>query len=309
MIFKDLKMDMGIVSFMAYPEMTANEEKYIEKIRSIASDEFFSFIEICHVENPQTRQKVKDILDISNIRVGFDAHTVILPNNLNINSSNDDDRKNAVKVLKTLIDEAYFFNAEGLTLLSGFKPSGDSVRQEIKNAVESIKELCSYALSKADELQVGSIDIVVETFDDREYAKNRLIGPTNIAVDFAGQVKKDFSNFGLLLDLSHLPILEEDFNNSLNIAKDYIKHIHIGNCILKDRQHPAFGDNHPRFCVKNGENDIKVLADFIRALISTGYFKKPGSTVIFEVKPLYGEDPDLTIAGSKRAFLRALNLV
>jgi len=309
MNFKEFNIDLGIVSFMAYPEMTSDEDKYLEKIKRIVSDEFFSFIEICHVENVSARQMIKDILEIANIRVGFDAHTVILPKNLSINTLNEQERENAVKILKTLIDEAYFFNAEGLTILSGFKPAKEDMDLEIKKAIESIKSLCAYSKLKAEELQARTLDIVVETFDDREYAKNRLIGPTEVAVKLAREVEKDFDNFGLLLDLSHLPILEENFIESLKLAKDHIKQIHIGNCILKDKNHPAFGDNHPRFGVKDGENDIAVLASFIKALKNIGYFEKPGSTIIFEVKPLGGEDPDLTVAGSKRAFLRALNSI
>ncbi|MBM3707718.1 MAG: TIM barrel protein [Actinobacteria bacterium] len=309
MIFNKFNADMGIVSFMAYPEMTKDENIYLKKIRSIASDEFFSFIEVCHIEDQKIRQEVKNILEISNIRVGFDAHTVILPNNLSINSSKDEERERVVKILKSLIDEAYYLNAEGFTLLSGLKPEKGNMELELKKAIESVKELCSYSLLKANELQARPVDVVIETFDDREYAKNRLIGPTGVAVNLAKEIKKDFDNFGLLLDLSHIPILEENFIESLNLAKDFIKHIHIGNCILKDKSHPAFGDNHPRFGIQNGENDIKILADFIKALINIGYLKKPGNTIIFEVKPLSGEDPEITVAGSKRAFLRALNLV
>ena len=163
------------------------------------------------------------------------------------------------------------------------------------------------AMQLSRELNLKPLDIIVETFDDREYAKNRLIGPTNLAVSFAKEIKTDFNNFGLLLDLSHIPILEEDFVESLKIAKDFIKHIHIGNCILKDKDHPAFGDNHPRFGIVNGENDMAVLTDFIKALIEIDYFKKAGATLIFEVKPLPGEDPELTIAGSKRFLSRVLN--
>lgn len=309
MFFKDFNTDIGIVSFMAYPEMIKNESIYLEKIESIISDGFFNFVEICHIDNLETRKKVKNILEIANIRVGFDAHTVILAKNLSINTVEDRTRYETLKILKVLIDEAYYFNSEVFTLLSGFKPVKKNIELEIKKAVDSIKDLCNYSVYKSKELNVKPLDIIVETFDDKEYAKNRLIGPTNLAVDFAKEIKTDFNNFGLLLDLSHISILEEDFAKSLKIAKDFIKHIHIGNCILKDKDHSAFGDNHPRFGIVNGENDMDTLADFIKALIEIDYFKKIGSTLIFEVKPLPGEDPELTITGSKRFLSKALNYI
>ena len=309
MILKDFGIDIGIVSFMAYPEIVKEEELVEEKIKKIVSDDFFSFIEIAHINDVNIRAKVRDVLEISNIRIGFDAHPQILSDSLSINTLDENKRNSALEFFKELIDEAYFMNAEGFTILSGLKPDKKDIENELETAVNSVKELCRYSVLKAKELGRKPVDIIIETFDDKEFAKNRLIGPTDIAVNFAHQIKKEYDNFGLLLDLSHLPILGENFIESLNKAKEFIKHIHIGNCIIKDKSHPAFGDNHPRFCVAGGENDIDILASFIKALVMIGYFEKPNSTLIIEVKPLPGEDPDLTVAGSKRALLRAFNMI
>lgn len=307
MFFKDYQTDVGIVSFMAYPEITKDEQTVEEKIKKIVTDDFFSFIEIAHINDKEIRNKVKKILEIANIRIGFDAHTMILQNSLSINDRDNDKRQKTIQILKELIDEAYYMNSEGFTLLSGFKPDINDMENELVLAVDSVKELCSYSITKSKELNKKPIDIIVETFDDKEYAKNRLIGPTKMAVEFAKKIRADFENFGLILDLSHLPILGEDSNQSLIQAREFIKHIHIGNCIIKNKSHPAYGDNHPRFCIDGGENDIDVLAYFIKSLIGIGYFKKPGNTLIIEVKPLQDEDSDLVVAGSKRALLAAIS--
>jgi len=307
MFFKGYQTDVGIVSFMAYPEITKDEKSAEEKIKKIVTDDFFSFIEIAHINDREIRSNVKKILEISNIRIGFDAHTMILQNNLSINDRDNDKRMEAVRILKELIDEAYYMGSEGFTMLSGFKPDINNMENELTLAVDSVKALCDYSIKKSNELNKKPIDIIVETFDDKEYAKNRLIGPTKMAIEFAKKIRTDFENFGLILDLSHLPILGENFDQSLRQAREFIKHIHIGNCIIKDKNHPAFGDNHPRFCIDGGENDIDVLASFIKSLIGIDYFKIPGSTLIIEAKPLQDEDSDLVVAGSKRALLAAVS--
>lgn len=309
MYIKKINSDIGIVSFMTYPEIVSDENAIIEKILKITSDDFFSFIEICHIENNQIREKVKNILEISNMRVGFDAHPDILSKNLNINSRDKELINITLNELKKLIDEAYYMGAEGFTILSGFKPDTGYFSVEVEIAINSLKVLCEYAIKKSKELGVKPIDIVIETFDDKEYAKNRLIGPTKLAVSVAEKVNTEYKNFGLLLDLSHMPILGEDFGASLMLAKNYIKHIHIGNCIIKDISHPVFGDNHPRFGILGGENSINTLSFFINALKKINYFNRKNNTLIFEVKPIKGEDSDLTLAGSKRALIRALNLL
>ncbi|MCL5069910.1 MAG: sugar phosphate isomerase/epimerase [Actinobacteria bacterium] len=307
MFFKDYQTDIGVVSFMAYPEIIKDEQSAEEKIKKLVSDEFFSFIEIAHINDEEIRKNVKKILEISNIRIGFDAHTVILSNNLSINDRDNDKRQEAVKILKELIDEAYYMGSEGFTILSGFKPDINNIEHELILAVDSVKVLCDYSIKKSNELNKKPIDIIIETFDDKEYAKNRLIGPTKMAVEFAKEIRADFENFGLVLDLSHLPILGENFDQSLKQAREFIKLIHIGNCIIKNKNHPAFGDNHPRFCIDGGENNIDVLASFIKSLIGINYFKVPGNTLILEVKPLSDEDSDVTVAGSKRALLAAIS--
>ena len=306
---KKINSDIGIVSFMAYPEIVSDENTIIDRISKIALDDFFSFIEICHIENSQIREKVRNILEVSNMRIGFDAHPNILSKNLNINSRDKEFLNISLIEFKNLIDEAYYMGAEGFTILSGFKPDKEYFSEEVKIATASLKVLCEYAIKKSKELGVGLIDIVIETFDDKEYAKNRLIGPTELAVSVAEKVTAEYKNFGLLLDLSHLPILGEDFETSLRLAKNYIKHIHVGNCIIKDKSHPAFGDNHPRIGICGGENDINTIGSFINALEKIDYFNRKNNTLIFEVKPIKGEDSDLTLAGSKRVLNRALNLL
>ena len=57
----------------------------------------------------------------------------------------------------------------------------------------------------------------------------------------------------------------------------------MGNCILKDRSHRAYGDQHPRFGVNGGENDVDQLRDFFETLFAEGVLKN-NSTVKAESK-------------------------
>ena len=305
-LINNFNADIGIVSFMAYPYILRNEKCFEESVLKIVSDNFFSLIEITHIEDTLIRKRVKELLEISNIRVSFCAHPYIFSNNLNINSSDDSERKNSINKLKVLIDEAYYMGSENFIILSGPKPSKECLKKEIGKIILSISELCEYSVYKSKKFKNKKLDIILETFDDKSFAKNRLIGPTNTAVSVAKEIVRRNKNFGLLLDLSHLPILGEDFRDSLKKSVEYLKHIHIGNCILKDKKHVAFGDEHPRICIQKGEIFIPDLTIFIKALKEIGYFRNPNNALSFEVKPLKGEDPDLIIAGSKRALLRAI---
>ena len=299
--------DIGIVSFMAYPQIVSGEGPVLESVTKIASDTFFSLIEITHVSSDEIRNGLKKIIDLSNMRVYFDAHPYMFANKLNINSQNEDERNKSVESLKKLMDEAYFMGTESFVFLSGPKPDDKYFKIEFEKLLISIKELCKYSEDKAKEFLSKPLDIIIETFDDKAFAKNRLIGPTDISVELAEEITKYHKNFGLLLDLSHLTILGEDYYEALNKASKFIKHIHIGNCIISDENHQAYVDEHPRFCIKQGEIFIKELSEFIKILDETGYFDKNTNAISsFEVKPIEKEESDLIIAGSKRALINAL---
>jgi len=300
------KTDIGIVSFMAYPEIGQGKGPVVQSIKKIAADPFFSLIEIAHIEDAIIREEVKKILTASSIRVSFGAHPAIFGQKLNMNSADDKIRDKSVDILQRLIDEAYQMNAESFVFVSGPRSTEASLESQLEMIKLSIDKLCSYSLKKAKEYGKDLIDMILETFDHKPFAKNRLIGPTDIAVELAKSIRVKHKNFGLLLDLSHLPILGEDYRDSLLKAKEYIKHIHIGNCILKDKDHIAYGDEHPRFCIDKGEIFTGQLAGFIKTLDKIGYLLDPKNAISFEVKPLKGEDPDITIAGSKRVLLSAL---
>ena len=80
--------------------------------------------------------------------------------------------------------------------------------------------------------------ISLEAFDDK-IDKKCLIGPTPRAVELAERVRQQVANFGLTIDLSHLPLLKES-------PSEFLIHAHAGNCMIADTQDPAYGDMHPR---------------------------------------------------------------
>ena len=308
MIQDKFRSDIGIVSFMAYPEISSGKGPIEQSIKKIASDPFFSLIEITHIGDEDTRLRVKKILKSSNMRTSFGAHPIIFGSKLDINSGNHEIRNKSVDILKKLIDEAYQMDAESFVFVSGPKSAEASLKSQLKLIKISIDGLCSYNLRVAKDYGKNPMDMILETFDQKPFAKNRLIGPTDISIELARNIKEKFNNFGLLLDLSHLPILGEDYKDSLVKAKEHINHIHIGNCILKDSNHAAYGDEHPRFCIEKGEICVEELAGFLKILNEVGYLSSLKNAVSFEVKPLKGEDPDITIAGSKRVLLKAIKI-
>jgi sugar phosphate isomerase/epimerase len=286
-------MKVGIVQLMAFPDGDT-----LASIRKIAEDPFFGAIEIASIPD-DIRAEVSRILEAGKLVVGYVAQATILAHKLDLNSLIPQQREAAISRIKSAIDEAYSLGASQLSVLSGPVPTVDKREQARELLVDSLTQLCGYAQSK------GDLRIALEIFD-RDYDKKCLIGPTEEGVQVAREVRRHYPNFGLMIDLSHLPLLKESADQAIKAARDYLVHVHIGNCVLKDKNHPVYGDKHPRFGLAGGENDVEQVRLFLKALMEIGYIGEGKQNVVaFEVKPLEGESPEVVVANAKRTLLEA----
>jgi sugar phosphate isomerase/epimerase len=218
----------------------------------------------------------------------------LLVNQLNINSPDAVHRQEAIDAVKAGIDQGEELGAPGCALLSGADPGNESREEGLDLLVDSLRQLCDYAGGK-------SMDIVLETFDRLPFGKNCIIGPNALAVEVSNRLRREYPNFGLMLDLSHFPLQGEGTAYSLNIARDHIVHMHVGNCVMNNPDHPAYGDNHPRFGCEDGENDVPEVVEFLKELLNIGYLDPEKRPILsFEVAPMAGESSEVIIANAKR---------
>ena len=284
----------GIVHFMAYPVLLG-EGPILETLKRMVNDDFFEEVEITWIKDREIRKKAQQMLETSGVEVKYGAQPRLLSQKLDLNSLDDNERSKAVQEIKEAVDDAVDLGIYDIGILSGKHPGEEDKVAAMDQLENSLNELCAYAGEK-------SATIALEVFD-KEIDKKCLIGQAADAREIASRVTARHSNFGLLVDLSHIPLLGESPAEALRPVAQYVRHIHIGNCYMKDTNDPAYGDLHPRFGYPGGENDVDEIVSFLQELFHIGYLKKDGSArgiVAFEVKPVGDEDPDLVIANSKR---------
>lgn len=295
-------MKVGIIHFMAYPETMKGDGPVFETVKKILDDDYFNAIEISWIKDEYVRRKVKEYAETAHVTVAYGAQPRLLTTGYDLNSSDEAMRRKAVDTIKEGVDEAYSLGAGGIAFLSGKYP-GEAKKAEAMDLLsKSIGEICDYATQK------GSMRVELEVFD-RDVDKKSLIGPANDALAFARMVKPKHDNFGLIVDLSHLPLLRETPEQALITVKDYITHIHIGNAVV-EKGNKAYGDTHPRFGIAGGQNDVEELKHFLKVLFDIGYLNgKTRPIVSFEVKPLPGESSEAVIANAKRTLNEAWALL
>lgn len=296
---------VGIVHCMAFPETASGEGPILETMERILGDDYFTAIELASIKDASVRDKAAQMLATAQVDVIFAGQPALLSQKLSLNALDDSERNKAVEQCKRSVDEAYQLGARIMALLAGPDPGERQRAKATELLIDSLKQICAYAQEQGKDYPLA---ISLETFD-RDYDKRSLIGPTKEASAAVAAVKEHYSNIGLLIDLSHQPLIGEPIHNMVIDSIDHLIHVHIGNCVIRDKSHLSYGDQHPPFGIPGSEIGVEQVKKFLEALIYAGYFKKNTPTsmpvVSFEVKPRPGESSAVVIANAKRTLNEA----
>lgn len=293
---------VGLIAFMAYPEIIKGESpNTVEIIEKIACDDYFDAIEVSWIKDENMRIQSAKILETSHLTVCYGAQPRLLTTGLNANHVIEDERIKAENTLLEAIDEAYELGSKGIAFLAG-KWEPQTKQESFNQLLKTTRNLCDYAKTK-------DMFVELEVFD-YDIAKSSLIGPAPLAKQFAEQMRTTHNNFGLMIDLSHIPMTYETPSFVVRTLRPYITHFHIGNTVCSNNSDEGYGDEHQRFGFPGGSNDVDEVVEFLRVLKDEGFFNSKDPYVLsFEVKPWKDENPDIVVANAKRVLNRAWALL
>ena len=293
-------MKPGLVHFKAFPELMQSHATYVETLRTICEDDFWTAVEIGPCKDTRDRDIARKMLAVSHLTVAYATQPTAFPMKLNPHAFDPAERKRVLHIIKKCVDEAYEFGASFFRISSGKDP-GDEKRPEAKKYfIDFLYEICRYTK------QHGDMVVTLKIFD-RDIEKEFLIGHFADAAEVARPVADEFDNFGLLSDLSHFPLLKEKPEKAIPLVKDFFLHFHIGNCVVEDRKHFLYGDLQPRFGVPGGSLDTKDVCHYFKVLLKHGLLNKDNPPIVSaEVRPLLAEETSaLIIANTKRVIREA----
>jgi len=293
---------VGLIAFMAYPDLLRGEApNTLKLLKKIAVDDYFDAVEVTWIKDAETRAKAASMLEQSHLCVCYAAQPRLLTTGMNANHLDEAERAKAEATLIEAVDEAQELGSQGIAFLSG-KWEQATLKESYMQLLKTTRNVCEYAKTK-------DIFVELEVFDF-DIAKASLIGPAPLAAKFAADVRCTHSNFGLLIDLSHIPMCYESTQFVVQTLRPYLTHFHIGNTVCCDPAAEGYGDDHQRFGFPNGSNDVCEVLEFLRVLKAEGFFRADDPYVLsFEVKPWKDEDPEIVIANAKRVLNRAWALL
>lgn len=163
--------------------------------------------------------------------------------------------------------------------------------------------------------QERGILVVVEPIERHRF-KRLVLGPTWECASLVEKARAaGCANAHTMLDIAHLPLMEEDFDSALaHVSKD-LAHVHMGDAVL-DPANAFYGHTHPPLGVQGGCFDLDALTYHFLQLLKSGYIPSTPNTsralISFEVQPYPGASMRTTaqlcyekaLAAFERAFVQ-----
>lgn len=286
-------MRPGIVLCVAYPAAGDDGDALVRGIEAVASDIFFSSVEVRHVPDDGARRRMIEILRGSRLDIVYETYPRLRQLGLSLSGADSASRQRAVEEAKRAIDDAISIGAVRLNLASGPDP-GQAGRDEGADAlVDSLYVLAEYASGQR------GLALALEPFP-RDGPDAALIGPMGEAVKLVRLVREVYPDVGLTLDTAYTTRLGEDFAASLALAAPYLGQLHLSNLALGS-PNPA-----PPFGASGGVYDMSRLAEALLTMFRAGFLGaglRP--FVTFRVAPDAGDRAEWIIAGAKRTLTEA----
>ena len=291
-------LQLGVVHFMAFPECLTGEGPQFETLRTLCHDDFFDAVDIGSMVDDAQRRECAALLRDCQMAVTFSCQPLQLRDGLDLNAADKGERKRAIDAVLGCLEQARELGASRVVLMSGRNVVAAQQAAALDCLIQSLGTVCRAARERA------GLPVVLEIFD-HDIDKKALVGPCATAAAVAREVRRDFADFGLLHDLSHIYLCHEAPAKHFPILREHLVAIHMGNSV-SDRAHPLFGDTHPLFDMPGSDSGVPELRDFLRVLFDIG-FLRPGRRPVcaFEIKPPLGVSPQTAIVNMKRTWHQA----
>lgn len=295
------QLEISIVHPGLWPAAASDEKIWERSVRSVMEDSFFKRIEVAPITDARRRKQLNEWLQMANMKAGYLLQPLIFGKGYNLQSSDNAEKMLAVEGIIAGMDEAVESGADRVAVISGPNDPKEESEAALERLSESLILLDQAAAERNLQLDLEMFDTTVD--------KKRLFGNSTMAKALMEQLGKQTTNLSLLVDLSHVPLLDETVEETVMNTASWLGHAHIGNCSTKPDD-ARYGDKHPYFGYENGWHGVSEVAQFLQALHDVGYWnleRKAGLGI--EIMAAGDEDPGLLIAGAKRTLLEAMRNV
>jgi len=292
---------LGLVHHMLYPASLDDPAEHAATLAALVAREDIETFDCCLPYGDGRGELIGRIRDCGKTDITYAAHMFPI-RKVSFASPSPIEQGVARLGAADMVAQAAAIRATGLIFPSGGPPPDQATPAHHEAFADFCRWLCG-------QCRPHGITALLEPFD-MTVDKKFLYGPTRDCVALIESLAPEVDNLAIELDVAHLPLMGETFADALAATGSLLRRVHLGNCVLRDRSHPLYGDKHPPPGIEGGEIDVPELTDILRRLLDAGFLDKASrGCLVIEMTPWPGKTPDETVADSLERLDRAWQAV
>jgi sugar phosphate isomerase/epimerase len=280
---------LGLVHHMLYAQAVNDPEYHVSTLEHLLRRPDIETLDCCLPYGQRRQEKlVRAIRASGKEHVAFAVH--LFPyRKFSFAATSYSEQAQVRLITADFIAQAAAMGATGFVFGSG----GPAWSERTAAHLDAFRDFCLWL---CEQLAHHGIEALLEPFDF-DFDKKFLLGPLDANLELVAEVRRDFPNMGIELDVAHLPLMREDFVPAIQRSAPFLRRVHLGNCVRRNPADPFFGDRHPPIGYPGGEIDEPELEEILRALLQTGFLDpaKRGD-LILEMNPFPGRSEDDSVA-------------
>lgn len=285
---------IGLVHHLLYPHSLRSPAEHLDTLGKIARRNDIETLDCCLPFEAQDRREADAILRNCGKEIVYALHLLPL-RKISLGSICPHEQAVMRLLAENQVEAAASAGARAVIFSSGADVNAD----ERPSALRAFADFCRWFCRR---LKQDGLTALLEPFD-RTADKKFLYGATRDCLALVEALRPDADNFGIELDIAHLPLMGEDFDGAIRTVAPCLRRVHLGNCLMRDPSHPWFGDHHPPIGFPGGEIDVPQLVTVLRALIEIGYLnRQQRGALVLEMRPF----PDRTAEETVRDTMQRL---
>ncbi|NQU75456.1 MAG: sugar phosphate isomerase/epimerase [Planctomycetes bacterium] len=279
---------IGLVHHMLYPKCVDDLDDHVATMEEFIKRDDIETFDCClpYGKDRQARL-IRQIRNCGKSDICFAVHRFPFKK-FSLCTTEPNERAQVRLIVADMVEQAVAIGATGFIIASG----GPSPAEATDSHRAAFADFCRWLCA---ELKPHGITVLLEPLDtavDRRF----LYGSTADCVALVRSLDPEVDNLAIELDLAHIPLLGEGFQQAIRTVGPYMKRVHLGNCVLKDKTHPLYGDKHPPIGLKGGEIDVVELTEILQHLLAVGFLNTESrGALLLEITPFPGRSAEETV--------------
>jgi len=279
---------IGLVHHMLYPDCGEHPDEHVATLKALAARTDIETFDCCLPYDPGGRAELVPVLrGCGKTDITFATHFFPL-RKLGFGTPGIPEQAQARMIVKDMVECAAAIGATGFIFASGIPSPSEATPAHHAAFADFCRWLCA-------ELEPHGITAQLEPFDTT-IDKKFLYGSTAECVALIESLRPEVDNLGIELDVGHVPLMNESFEQAIRTVAPYLQRVHLGNCVLRDRSGPLWGDTHPPPGFPGGEIDVPEMTEILALLLEIGFLSRENrGNLLIEMTPWPGRTVEETI--------------